>query len=453
VKLPVNQIVCGDVQTVLPQFPADSIDLIMFSPPYWGLRVYEGEGSVWGGKLDCQHEWGTQQETTFHDEAAGPKQSTNVGSYNVVGKSNFCSKCQAWRGQLGLEPHPQLYIDHMVTVCRLLRHVLKQTGSMYIVVGDTYCGYRGDITPKEEKPTPTENHWHRHQDDVSTQNIGFKLGNVIDNWLQPKQKLLVPDRLFVALQDDGWLLRNKIIWAKPNPMPESCQDRYTQAYEEIGFFTKQQHYYFDINTILKPYKHTTTDRAKRGYSGKRKQTNAGEYRMTHRGNLSFKKKIEKLEGRHPRDVWYISTKSYHGAHFAVYPEQLCVDPIKTSCPQQICKQCGKPRERIVGRNQILSDVKSHKIGDHIGVSDSSIFKNPDKQVTQTFLGWSDCGCGAGFTAGVVLDPMCGSGTTCVVAHKLGRRWIGIDSSSEYCNIATKRLEEVGAFSSRLDTFI
>lgn len=127
-------------------------------------------------------------------------------------------------------------------------------------------------------------------------------------------------------------------------------------------------------------------------------------------------------GKNPGDFWEITTQPFRGAHFAVYPEKLCEMPIKASCPSEVCKRCGKPRVKI---------LKQHV----------SFGRKPSRAKYGTKTS-TDCGCKAGFEPGILLDPFCGSGTTCVVAKRLGRRWIGIDINPDYCKMGRKRLAKV-----------
>jgi len=127
----------GNCLEVLKSFPSESVDFVMTSPPYWGLRCYGKETeTIWGGDANCQHEWIEETKEWHEGTRAGEKQLTNRGSFHndAISQHGFCVKCGAWRGQLGLEPHPMLYVEHLVMICRELKRVLKKTGSMYIVM-------------------------------------------------------------------------------------------------------------------------------------------------------------------------------------------------------------------------------------------------------------------------------------------------------------------------------
>lgn len=143
-----NRVHCGDALQLLKAMPKDSVDMAMFSPPYWGLRDYGSETeTIWSGDSNCEHEW--IDKTIHHDNLRfrDPNQLAKVGNdgkreihLNPKVDQAFCAKCGAWKGQLGLEHHHQLYVEHLVQFCRLVKRVLKKSGSMYIVIGDTYFG-------------------------------------------------------------------------------------------------------------------------------------------------------------------------------------------------------------------------------------------------------------------------------------------------------------------------
>jgi len=202
---------------------------------YWGLRNYgEATETVWDGEENCSHEWkiDIKKGTTGGIcKLKGAGRAMTEARYTPDSEHAFCVKCGAWKGQLGLEPTWQMYVEHMVTVCRELKRVLKRTGSMYIVLGDTYAGShcgKGDKTLFQNyrrlkvadnlygKPSP--------QADITD--------------YQPKCLMGIPWRTAFALIDDGWVLRERIVWHKGNPMPGSQKDRLTQTCETIFHFVR-----------------------------------------------------------------------------------------------------------------------------------------------------------------------------------------------------------------------
>lgn len=223
----VNKILCGDCREVLRVFPSESVDMIMFSPPYYGLRDYgECAEVVWDGGGDCDHEW---------VEYVKPKER---GSYGKSGwrrpsrdheakwherRSNFCIKCGAWKGELGLEPSWRMYVRHLVEICRELKRVLKRTGSMWIVLGDTYAGShcgRGD-------KTLFQNFRRKYVAEVMYDKESPQ--SLKQDPYKPKCLMGIPWRVAFALIEDGWILRNAVIWYKPNHMPE-CLSPDTEIY-------------------------------------------------------------------------------------------------------------------------------------------------------------------------------------------------------------------------------
>ena len=240
----------------MQSFPSDSVDLVVTSPPYWGLRDYGVETvRVWGGDSECEHEWvktpppRQRKESDIKDPTS--KQATMRGTNYNAQEGNICAHCGAWRGSLGLEPHPQLFIDHLVEICREIRRVLKPSGTFWLNIGDTYFGGSG---------------WKRDKNQTSKLEGGLQFHGPLryekeeSSWLQPKQLLMIPSRVAIALQHDGWILRNDIIWFKPNHMPSSVKDRLTCAYEHVFLFAKARRYYFDLDAIRKPQSESTLQR-------------------------------------------------------------------------------------------------------------------------------------------------------------------------------------------------
>ena len=246
------EFIVGHVLDVLPTFEDDSIDLVPTSPPYWGARDYgEEANAIWGGDDDCEHEWGEECKGHEHErhDTSDPT-STDFGGWKDwdgatgSGAGKFCQKCGAWFGQFGLEPTWQMYVEHLLVISREIKRVLKPTGSYYLVLGDTYagsgCGYGSNADPKHPNVRRGKIKPRQHSYDSIT---------------KPKQKLDIPGKVITALQEDDWVLRNKIIWYKPDHMPEPAKDRLTKSYEEILFLVKKaKGYHFNLDAIREPHK-------------------------------------------------------------------------------------------------------------------------------------------------------------------------------------------------------
>jgi len=260
-SLPVNQVIVGDCTEVMKAWPADSIDLVVTSPPYWGLRDYGTETvRVWGGLPECEHEWGESlpaaksghknigfaERSQQNYRGGGHKTVTIAEKHSPSEAGHFCSECGAWCGSLGLEPHPQMFIDHLVEICREIRRVLKPSGTFWLNLGDSYYGSHAGKIPQAKNPSVK----------IPEPPSSIAKGN----WLQPKQLLMIPSRVATALQHDGWILRSDIIWHKPNHMPSSVKDRFTNAYEHIFLFAKEPRYYFDLDAIRVPHSASTIQR-------------------------------------------------------------------------------------------------------------------------------------------------------------------------------------------------
>jgi DNA modification methylase len=277
-----SQVLCGDGRERLLDLPDATIDCVVTSPPYFRQRNYEGEES-----------------------------------------------------QIGQEETPGQYVERLVAVFSQARRVLKDSGSLWLVIGDKYVN-------------------------------GEQLG--------------MPWRLALALIDDGWFLRSDIIWHKPNAMPSSVKTRPTTDHEYVFFFTKSKKYFYDADAIREPHVTFTEKSQMRGgrsHFGKRNGTpeagkNGGDNNLHDgRWDQAFHPK-----GRNKRTVWSIPLSKFREAHFAVFPESRVENCIRAGCPEN----------------------------------------------------------------GIVLDPFLGSGTTALVATRLGRKAIGIDCVEEYCEIARRRID-------------
>ena len=311
----------GNCLDKIQELDDNSIDCVVSSPPYWGLRDYGVEG------------------------------------------------------QLGLETTYQEHIKNIVEIFRAMKPKLKETATIWLNYGDSYAATVNGTKVK----------------DIKNDDRGFvdKPFSTIQGVLKPKDLVMIPNRIAIALQDDGWWIRSEIIWHKPNPMPESVKDRPTSAHEKIWLITKSKKYYYDADAIRVPQKQDSIARAGRDV-WKNNKTDSGNYSIP---NVDSAKKLNQkvrdtvAEGKIPmankRNVWTVTTKPFRGAHFAVFPPDLIEPCIKAGCPK----------------------------------------------------------------GGTVLDPFGGSGTTGLVANNLGRNAILIELNEEYVKIAKKRLgEDLGLFS-------
>jgi len=329
-----NKIYCGDALEVLQNFTAETVNCIVTSPPYYCLRDY------------------------------------GVG------------------GQIGLEKSPEAYLKNLVKVFTECQRVLKKDGTMWIVIGDSYAGSGRGWSGKNDLYT------RKIQPSASFANE-FSKPHKLPNY-KNKDLIGIPWALAFALRENGWYLRQDIIWHKSNPMPESVRDRCTKAHEYVFLLTKSARYYFDHEAMLEPASYD--GRSKNTYSASAKYLNNASGLATQtlfKGGERWPNKIRPFgsqnqtgtnrndvgnmwtdcPARNKRSVWTVPTKGFKGAHFATFPPNLIRSCIEAGCP-------------------------------------------PD---------------------GVVLDPFMGAGTTALVAKELGRNYIGIELNAEYIAMAEERL--------------
>jgi len=333
------RIINADVLKGLKTIKDSSIDCIVTSPPYYGQRNYEIEG------------------------------------------------------QIGLEHSPQLYVDKMTKVFEELFRVLKETGTFFLNIGDSYSGHMGKRLG-----------WS-FMSNISSEKDGTAIKLKAKYDLPKKCLLCIPERLMFACLEIGFILRNKIIWLKIPPLCQSVKDRFSNVYEFIYFFSKSQRYFFDLEAVKEPYSEKTIERLegfirrKEKFDPKKHKTFSGQHGMKIMKHLIEKKKTKKEQGQHingwvpldrldlenlkknPGDVWLMQTAQfpkdfYKGkTHFAVFPEEL----------PKMCILSGSPE------------------------------------------------------FGTVLDPFLGSGTTLKVAKQLLRSGVGIDIKKDYLEMAKKRI--------------
>ena len=251
----------GHVIDVLRSLPENSVQCVVTSPPYWGLRAYGTEGQVWGGEQDHAHEWVETKPRRERepDDAGGELQKAHIGaSYKAQG-GRSCS-CGAWNGELGLEPTPDLYISHLADVFDEVRRVLREDGTLWLNLGDTYTTHpAGLLGEKRWKASGLTNGNH----------VGAEQAGIVDKrtGILPEKNLVgIPWRAAFELQRRGWFLRSDVIWSKPNPMPESVTDRPTRSHEYIFLLTKNARYYYDADAVRNGFAESTLDRARNHYA-------------------------------------------------------------------------------------------------------------------------------------------------------------------------------------------
>lgn len=306
-------IMCGDAQTKLLEIPDNSIQCCITSPPYWGLRDYGIKPTVWGGNVACEHEWAEaapRRQKSADVKDATSKQTTNVGANISLLDTGFCSCCEAWRGSLGLEPTPELYVQHLVEIFREVKRVLKKDGTLWLVLGDSYVG----------SGSPGGDFRDGKRGDSYLRPYNRKGEN-----LKPKDLVGIPWMVAFALRVDGWHLRSDIIWNKPNSMPESVKDRPTRAHEYIFLLTKSARYYYDGNAIKELAKESSIQRIKESRFNKQRARFGGNKARgygtrLHSGNEDEGRYIE--SGVNKRDVWTITTKPFRGPHYAAFPPEI-----------------------------------------------------------------------------------------------------------------------------------
>ena len=383
-----HRIIPGDCIAGLRTLPDASVHCCVTSPPYWGLRDYG------------------------HD------------------------------GQIGLESTPEAYVARMVEVFREVRRVLRDDGTCWINLGDSYASMKGAAHGSDRK------------DSKGGRGVGDGDGprplrplDVRIPGLKQKDLVGIPWRVAFALQADGWWLRQDIIWHKPNPMPESVTDRCTKAHEYVFLFAKSERYFYDAEAVSEAA----------AYAG----VVTNDFSSSALG-LGIKPSGNAIPGtaytvkptRNRRSVWTITTKPYSGAHFAVMPPDLVEPCIKAGCPEQCCPACGAGWERVVERTASSWEErkacghKSNRGGNskiQLAAGASHDFDNKaggfgTPSVSKT-LGWQPaCDCAAsGTISGTVLDPFAGSGTTLAVAAELGRSGIGCELNPEYIELANQRI--------------
>ena len=309
-------IINGNCLDVMRTMDAQSVQTCITSPPYYGLRDYGTATWTGGNDPTCDH---STPRSRGDDIKVGDKQGTSAGS-----KPNtqlFCVSCNAERidDQIGLEATPDQYVAKMVAVFREVRRILRDDGTVWLNLGDSYAG-----SGKGRNADGSANVDPESKQATSLGTIIGTLYKLTPDGLKPKDLIGIPWRVAFALQADGWYLRQDIIWHKPNPMPESVTDRCTKSHEYIFLLSKSQKYYFDHEAIQEPAIQSNLKRSSPRAFGAKVQEG------THRCDVG--NTFVDTGTRNKRSVWTVNVHPYIGAHFATFPPKLIEPCVLAGCP-------------------------------------------------------------------------------------------------------------------------
>jgi len=317
------EVLVGDNRETIKSLPDQSVNTVVTSPPYFGLRDY-GTATWEGGSADCNH---------MRDSKVGDSTSTGHKGMDDKGHAvgdaiykDVCKKCGAVRkdSQIGLEETPEEFVQTLVELFREIRRVLRDDGTVWLNLGDSYAG-SGKGRNSDGSPNVDQNA-KQSTSKGTTEGALQKMKLAGD--LKPKDLIGIPWRVAFALQADGWYLRQDIIWNKPNPMPESVRDRCTKAHEYIFLLSKSKSYYYDYEAIKEPLKYPNETRRPLGSKGAWQMD--GREQRENGGGSAYDGYPTK---RNKRSVWTVTPKSFKGAHFATFPPELIEPCILAGCPE------------------------------------------------------------------------------------------------------------------------
>lgn len=430
------KIIVGDCLDSLRALPAESVHCVVTSPPYYGLRNYGIPDTKW-------------PEMEFSPMAGLPP---------VTIAAQTCS--------LGLESDPWSFIGHMALIFREVHRVLRPDGTCWVNMGDSYSGNPNGSTGRSTLEGGISPHVeHRRTNALRKTRLpsGFK----------HKDLMGMPWRVAMALQADGWWLRQDIIWNKPNPMPESVHDRCCKAHEYIFLLTKSPRYFYDAEAVKEPVSGTANPRGS-GVNAKIKapdgwNTGPGSHGTIHpegrekgktrpKQNASFSQAVtETVSTRHKRSVWTITTEACKEAHFATFPTALvkpCI--LAGTSAGGCCSACGAPFYRMTEKGEpdrehqkaCGGDINGEYHGKATKDYKAGLAEDPSEvkarilrgmRETKT-VGWKpSCSCADSSPVPcTVVDIFGGSGTTGEVGLELGRSVILLEINPAYAEIARQR---------------
>ena len=387
----------GHVLEQLKRLAPKSVHACITSPPYWGLRDYGLPALEWPGCAfrpmaglpevimpgcanDCIHEWGDVQVIQKKGNPGSISNGLTSGGIRQaestpgeLKQGQFCQLCGGWRGSLGLEPTPLMYVAHIVLICRELKRVLRDDGTFWLNLGDSYSAGGG----KQVAQTKDASH-------------GLEGMRAKTPWIASKQLLGIPWRVAFALQADGWFLRSDIIWSKGlsfathqttcghcgkkhaarysgSCMPESCRDRPTKSHEYVFLLSKSPRYYWDIEAVREKLMESTIERNTYTRQVKIGKSGNGIGSVDFRSHSPTPNPV----GRNIRTVWAINPANFPGSHFATFSPALVEPMIKASTSEKgVCLNCASPWQRMTEKERDTLRPKSRPVGAARGISPS-----------------------------------------------------------------------------------
>lgn len=326
-EVPDWTLLVGDCRTMLATLSERSVHTCVTSPPYFGLRDY-GTGAWLGGDPGCQHR--VREDSRVESSTLDGGKATT--GHSREGFRVTCPRCGARRvdAQIGLEPTPDEFVAALVGVFRKVRRVLRDDGTVWLNLGDSYAATlkgTGGVGASGLMCDGRSETGRQSADAANSRAKFVPRRFEVGNGLKPKDLIGIPWMVAFALRADGWYLRSEIIWAKPNPMPESVTDRPTKAHEQIFLLSKQARYYYDADAVREAHEHDRRDSWDRRPDGHDSATGrlAGDSSDARVGNHP--------SGRNKRSVWMVATHPYPGAHFATFPPKLIEPCILAGCPE------------------------------------------------------------------------------------------------------------------------
>jgi DNA modification methylase len=477
--------------------------MIVASPPYWGLRDYGIAPSIWDADPCCNHRW-QAAETSKLRGSVGNK-STIDGDQDREGerlqeiqRGSFCAACGAWCGCLGLEPTPELYVAHIVSIFAEAHRVLRADGTLWLNLGDCYATGAGKVKkhpgggPQGDRymgrATRTR-YYGKHEPRGSAMGPVTQPNRLPIPGFKPKDLVGIPWMVAFALRAAGWYLRQDIIWNKPNPMPESVLDRCTKSHEYLFLLTKSERYYYDAEAIKESQ--SPTERARRlreqaqgldTIYNLRRDQHHGQARPGLNGSVrsvAARQALAVLGTRNRRSVWSIAPVPFKKAHFATFPVKLASLCISADTSDRgVCPDCGAPWRRVLLRKP-MGKTPGKKAGGYGTRTTDGLTGTMTSAPSAVTLGWRpDCDCyndlylrdvpvyrrilkrGNGArtrrrlkmyrhrrpapadwptTPAIVLDNFNGAATSGVACKHLRRSYVGIEPNPNYIDISKERL--------------